>query len=116
MGEEAFDSVVLAADTGTLTVVGGYGRKKVWLGIHKGNDPEGEASVGIWLTERQQKELADALERMTFVAIEDMRKRLNVAVDALVKVSMGHAFTDEEQGEKWMRDTAEAALREVEGY
>ena len=50
MGEEAFDETVLAADTGTLTIRGGYGREKVWLGIHAGNEPEGTPEMGIFLT------------------------------------------------------------------
>jgi len=113
MGEEAFDETVLAADTGTLTIRGGYGRKKVWLGIHKGNEPEGTPEIGIWLTPRQQKTLAEAMEQMTFVAIENMKERLDIASNALEKMAMGHAFTTAEEGEKWMRGIAESTLEEI---
>lgn len=115
MGEEAFEETILAADTGTVTIRGGYGRKKVWLGIHKGNDPEGTPDMGIFLTPRQQKTLAEAIEQMTFVTVQDMQERLDIASSALEKLAMGHAFTGGEEGEKWMRGVAESALEEIEG-
>lgn len=114
MGEEAFDETVLAADTGTLTVRGGYGREKVWLGIREGNEPEGEPLIGIWLTPRQQKTLVEAIGQMTFHAIQDLVERLNIASSALEKCAMGHVFTSGEEGEKWMRGVAESALEEIE--
>jgi len=114
MGEEAYDETVLAADTGTLTIRGGYGRKKVWLGIHAGNEPEGTPEMGIFLTPRQQKTLVEAIGQMTFHAIQDLVERLNIASSALEKLAMGHAFTAGEEGEKWMRGVAESALEEIE--
>lgn len=57
MGEEAYEETVLAADTGTITIRGGYGRKKVWLGLAKGNQPEEHPDINIALTPRQQHEL-----------------------------------------------------------
>lgn len=113
MGEEAFDETVLAADTGTLTIRGGYGRKKVWLGIHQGNDPEGTPDMGIFLTPRQQKTLAEAIEQMTLVAVQDMQERLEDARYALGKIAQGHVFETADEAEKWARDIAENALEEL---
>ncbi len=113
MGEEAFDETVLAADTGTLTIRGGYGRKKVWLGIHQGNDPEGTPDMGIFLTPRQQKALAEAIEGLTFVTVQDMQERLEDARCALEKIAAGHVFETADEAEKWARDIAENALEEL---
>lgn len=113
MGEEAFDEAVLAADTGTLTMRGGYGRKKIWIGIHPGNDPEGTPDIGIFLTPRQQKGLAEAIEGLTFVAVQDMQERLEDAKHALEKIAQGHVFETADKAEKWARDIAENALEEL---
>lgn len=113
MGEEAFDETVLAADTGTLTIRGGYGRKKVWLGIHQGNDPEGTPDMGIFLTPRQQKALADAIESLTFVTVQDMQERLEDARHALEKIAQGHVFETPEEAEEWARDIANNAIEEL---
>lgn len=113
MGEEAFDETVLAADTGTLTLRGGYGRKKVWLGIHQGNDPEGTPDIGIFLTPRQQKGLAEAIEGLTFVTVQDMQERLEDVRCALEKIAAGHVFETADEAEKWARDIAENALKEL---
>lgn len=83
MGEEAFDEVVLSADTGTITVRGGYGREYVWIGIHEDNDPEGQPTIGMELTPRQQKELVEAIGRMTIVSLQDVQKRIDDCYDAL---------------------------------
>lgn len=61
MGEEAYEEVVLAADTGTVTVRGGYGRDEVWLGIAKGNKPDDHPDINIALTPRQQRETVTAI-------------------------------------------------------
>jgi hypothetical protein len=113
MGEEAFSETILAADTGTLTLRGGYGRKKVWIGIHKGNDPEGTPDTGIFLTPRQQKGLVEAIESLTFVTVQDMQERLEDARYALEKISQGHVFETAEEAEKWARDIANGALEEL---
>ena len=113
MGEEAFDETVLAADTGTLTLRGGYGRKKVWLGIHHGNDPEGTPDMGIFLTPRQQKALAEAIDGLTFVTVQDMTERIEYARHALEKIAQGHVFETADEAEKWARDIAENALEEI---
>lgn len=113
MGEEAFHETVLAADTGTLTLRGGYGRKNVWLGVHQGNDPEGTPDIGIFLTPRQQKGLAEAIEGLTFVTVQDMQERLDDARYALEKIAAGHVFETADEAEKWARDIAENALEEI---
>lgn len=113
MGEEAFDETVLAADTGTLTLRGGYGRKKVWLGIHQGNDPEGTPDIGMFLTPRQQKGLAEAIEGLTFTAVQDIQERLEDARYALERIAQGHAFETADDAEKWARDIAESALEDL---
>lgn len=115
MGEEAFEETVLAADTGTLTIRGGYGRKKVWLGIHQGNDPEGTPEMGIFLTPRQQKELAEAIEGLTFVTVQDMQERLENARHALERIAQGHvhAFETVDEAEKWASNIVEKALEEL---
>jgi hypothetical protein len=115
MGEEAFDETILAADTGTLTIRGGYGRKKVWLGIHQGNDPEGTPDMGIFLTPRQQKALAEAIEWLTFVTVQDMQERIEDAKYALEKISQGHVFETADDAEKWARDIADNALDALGG-
>lgn len=113
MGEEAFDETVLAADTGTLTIRGGYGRRDVWIGIHEGNEPEGTPEIGIYLTPRQQKALAEAIEQMTFVAVQDMQERLDDAKQALQKIAQGHVFESVDEAEEWARAIAENALEDI---
>lgn len=87
MGEEAFHEIILAADTGTLTVRGGYGRDYVFLGISEANDPDGDPLIGIALTPRQQRGLLEALGEMTAVTIQDMRDKVVAAREALEKLA-----------------------------
>lgn len=76
MGDEAFYETVFAADTGTITVRGDYGRQTVYLGLSEGNDPEGQPEVLIAMTPLQTRKLGEELGVMTACALDD-------ALDAL---------------------------------
>ena len=87
--------------------------QEVWLGIHQGNDPEGTPEIGIFLTPRQQKALAEAIEGLTFATVQDMQERIEDARHALEKIAQGHVFETADEAEKWARDIAENALEEI---
>jgi len=68
MGEEAFYETVLASDTGTVYVRGGYGREEVYLGMTEGNTPDApDPDYMITLTPRQQHGLLHAIEACRWV-------------------------------------------------
>lgn len=62
MCEESFEETILVADTGSVFVRGGYGRKNVFLGISSERQTEGDPDIGIEITPRQQHRLSAIME------------------------------------------------------
>lgn len=91
MGEEAYEETVLAADCGTLTVRGSYGRKTVYLGIAEGNKPEEHPDVMIELTPLMTRKLGEELGAMTAGALDNtldaMRDMAEIAMEALDQIA-----------------------------
>ena len=91
MGEEAYEETVLAADCGTLTIRGSYGRKTVYLGIAEGNQPEGQPEVMIELTPLMTRKLGEELGAMTAGALDNtldaLREVAEIAMHALDQIA-----------------------------
>lgn len=91
MGEEAYEETVLAADCGTLTIRGSYGRKTVYLGITEGNKPEEQPDVMIELTPLMIRKLGEELGAMTAGALDNtldaMRDMAEIAMAALDEIA-----------------------------
>jgi hypothetical protein len=91
MGSEAFEETVFAADTGTITVRGGYGRNTVYLGLAEGNNPEGQPEILIAMTPLQTRKLGEELGVMTAGALDNamdaLRDMAEVATGALDKIA-----------------------------
>ena len=51
------EETILAADTGTVFLRGGFGGEPLRLGLSPGSDPQGEPDVLIVLTRRQREAL-----------------------------------------------------------
>lgn len=45
--------------------------------------------------------------------IADIKEKLDIAKDALLKMAAGHVFESADEAEKWMRHTAENVLEEI---
>jgi len=90
MGEEAYEETVLAADCGTLTIRGSYGRKTVYLGIAEGNKPEEQPDVMIELTPLMTRKLGEELGAMTAGALDNtldaLREVAEIAMHALDQI------------------------------
>jgi hypothetical protein len=90
MGSEAFKETVFAADTGTITVRGGYGRNTVYLGLAEGNDPEGQPEILIAMTPLQTRKLGEELGVMTAGALDNaldaLRDMAEIAMHALDQI------------------------------
>jgi hypothetical protein len=66
--------------------------------------------MGIFLTPCQQIGLAEAIEGLTFVIVQEMQERLDDARYALEKIVQGHVFETADEAEKCARDIAYNAL------
>lgn len=90
MGDEAFHETVFAANTGTITVRGGYGRQTVYLGLSEGNDPEGQPKVLIAMTPLQTRKLGEELGVMTAGALDNaldaLRDMAEIAMEAFDRI------------------------------
>jgi len=91
MGEEAYEETVLAADCGTLTIRGSYGRKTVYLGIAEGNKPDEQPDVMIELTPLMTRKLGEELGAMTAGALDNtldaLREVTEIAMNAFDQIS-----------------------------
>lgn len=91
MGSEAFKETVFAADTGTITVRGGYGRNTVYLGLSEGSDPEGQPDILIAMTPLQTRKLGEELGAMTAGALDNamdaLRDMAEIATEAFDKIA-----------------------------
>jgi hypothetical protein len=95
MGEEAFDEVVIVANSGSVFIRGGYGREELVLGLARGRN-EVDPDVAVTLTPLQQERLREALC--------DMRptmpgKRPNRLLERFVTTKDGVPFTCGECGD-----------------